>query len=330
MIHTPICDKLGITYPIVLGGMAGSTSVALVAAVSGEGGLGTLGATNLSADQVLEQAASIRTATEKPFAMNYLLFRAEEESFAAALEARPNVVSFAWARADQDLRSYFQRVHDAGLLVMYMAGEVPEAVRAVEAGADVIVAQGTEGGGHIGWMASMALVPMVVDAVSPVPVLAAGGIADGRGLAAALALGAEGVLLGTRFLATEEAPIHPDFKQAILNSTGHDTVISEIPDTASGQIWPGAMARSLRNDFIARWAGREWALRQQAQQVRQQLQQARQDGDVANASLLVGQDAGLINSVLPAGEVIRQMVTQAHGIITTRLHQYAQKPEGVL
>ena len=327
MIHTPVCDKLGITHPIVLGGMSGSTSVQLVVAVSESGGLGTLGATNLSADQVREQAAGIRAATEKPFAMNYLLFRAEEEGFAAALEARPSVVAFAWARADQDLRPYFQRVHDAGLLVMYMASEVPETVRAVEAGADLIVAQGTEGGGHIGWMASMALVPMVVSAVSPVPVLAAGGIADGRGLAAALALGAEGVLLGTRFLATQEAPIHPNFKQTIVQSTGHDTVISEIPDIASGQVWPGAMARTLRNDFIARWAGREWALRQQAHQVRQHLQQARQDGDAANASLLVGQDAGLIDSVIPAGEVIQHMVTQAHEIITERLLQFAEKTE---
>ena len=112
--------------------------------------------------------------------MNFLLFLTNEANFAAALEARPPVVSFAWARPDQDLHHYVQRVHDAGLLAMYMAGEVPEASRAAEAGADIIVAQGTEGGGHVGWMASMALVPMVVEAVAPRPVLAAGGIADGR------------------------------------------------------------------------------------------------------------------------------------------------------
>jgi NAD(P)H-dependent flavin oxidoreductase YrpB (nitropropane dioxygenase family) len=322
IIHTPVCDLLGITNPIVLGGMASAATVPLVAAVSEAGGLGTLGATNLSASQVHEQVASIRAATRNPFAVNYLLFRTREEGFVAALEARPPVVAFAWARADQDLRHYFQRVHDAGLLVMYMAGEVPEAERAVDAGADVIVAQGTEGGGHVGWMASMPLVPMVVNAVAPVPVLAAGGIADGRGLAAALALGAEGVLLGTRFLATEEAPLHPNFKQAIVESTGHDTAITDIPDVASGQIWPGAMARSLRNDFITRWSGREWDLRQHAHEVRQHLQQAWESGDAANASLLMGQDSGLIDSILPAGEVIQQMVTQAHEIITGRLSQF--------
>jgi NAD(P)H-dependent flavin oxidoreductase YrpB (nitropropane dioxygenase family) len=226
------------------------------------------------------------------------------------------VVSFAWARPEQDLRPYFQRVHDAGLLVMHMAGEVPEAVRAVEAGADIIVAQGTEGEGHVGWMATMALVPMVVSAVAPRPVLAAGGIADGRGLAAALTLGAEGVLLGTRFLATEEAPIHPHVKQAIVRSDGHDTVLTEIPDIAAGQVWPGAMARALRNRFIERWAGREWALRQHAQEAGRAALAARQAGDVEEASLFIGQDAGLIDAVLPAGEVVRQMVAQAEEIIT--------------
>src|SRR5205814_4989997 len=133
---------------------------------------------------------------------------------------------------------------------MYMAGEVAEALRAAEAGADVLVAQGTEAGGHVGWMASLPLVPMMVKALEPLPVLCAGGIADGRGLAAALALGAEGVLLGTRFLATEESPLHANLKQAIVQSNGHDTVLTEIPDIASGRVWPGAMARTLRNRFV--------------------------------------------------------------------------------
>jgi NAD(P)H-dependent flavin oxidoreductase YrpB (nitropropane dioxygenase family) len=149
---------------------------------------------------------------------------------------------------------------------------------------------------------------MVVQAVAPRPVLAAGGIADGRGLAAALALGAEGVLLGTRFLATEEAPIHTNLKQAIVRSNGHDTVLTEIPDIASGQVWPGAMARTLRNRFVEQWSGREWALRQQARTVGE-----------AHAPLLIGQDAGLIEAVLPAAEVIQRMVAQAEEIITGRL-----------
>ncbi len=176
MLHTPVCDRLGITYPIVLGGMGSATSVPLVAAVSQAGGLGTLGAMGQSAAQISERIAEIRSATDKPFGVNYLSFRIEEDSFAAALAARPPVMAFAWARRDQDLRPYFQRAHDAGLLVMYMADEVPEAVRAAGAGADVIVAQGTEGGGHVGWMASMPLVPMIVSSVAPLPVLAAGAL----------------------------------------------------------------------------------------------------------------------------------------------------------
>lgn len=321
MLHTPVCDLLGITHPVVLGGMASGTSVPLVAAVSNAGGLGTLGVSGQSAAQVRDNIAAIRAATDKPFGVNFLLFRTEEASFNAAIEARPPVISFAWARPEQELRHYFQRVHDAGLLVMHMAGEVSEAVRAAAAGADVIAAQGTEGGGHVGWMASMALVPMVVQAVAPRPVLAAGGIADGRGLAAALALGAEGVLVGTRFLATDESPLHANLKQAIVHSNGHDTVLTEIPDIAAGQVWPGAMARALRNRFIEQWAGREWALRQQPPAVGAAAITARLAGDVDNASIFIGQDAGLIDAILPASEVVHRMVAQAEEIIVGHMRQ---------
>lgn len=202
-----------------------------------------------------------------------------------------------------------------------MAGEVGEARRAAEAGADVIVAQGTEGGGHVGWMACLPLIPMVVDAVAPLPVLGAGGIADGRGLAAALALGAQGALLGTRFLATDEAPLPDSFKAAIVESDGHDTEISEIPDIANGRVWPGAMARARRNAFIERWAGREWALRAHQAQAAQDLAEARKAGDADNALLLIGQDAGLIDAVLPAGEVVKRMVEQAEEILGGTLQE---------
>jgi len=299
--------------------MGTATSAALVAAVSNSGGFGTLGTSGMSAVQLRSEAKAIRAATDRPFGINHLLFRIDEEAFAATLEARPPLVAFAWARVDQDLRSYYRRAHDAGLKVMHMAGEVPEAVRAAEAGADFIVAQGTEAGGHVSWMASMSLVPMIVNAVAPLPVLAAGGIADGRGLAAALALGADGVLLGTRFLASLESPIHPNLKQVIVKSDGHDTVLTEIPDIATGHVWPGAMARAQRNAFIERWAGREWALRQCYREVGKAALEARQAGDADNAPLLFGQDAGLIDSVKPAGEIISTMVAEAEEIIQRRL-----------
>jgi NAD(P)H-dependent flavin oxidoreductase YrpB (nitropropane dioxygenase family) len=315
MIHTRICDLLGIVHPIVLGGMGTATTAPLVAAVSNAGGFGTLGTSAFNAATLDTEVASIRERTEKPFGINHLLFQIQEDMFAVTLRAKPAVAAFAWARKDQDLRDYFQRAHDIGAKVMYMAGEVPEA----EAGADVLVAQGTEAGGHVVWMASLPLVPMMVKAIAPLPVLSAGGIADGRGLAAALALGAEGVLLGTRFMATPEAPIHPNFKQAIVKSDGHDTVLTEIPDLATQRVWPGAMSRAQRNKFIERWSGREWALRQNAREVGKQTATARAAGDVDNASLSFGQDAGLIDSIKSVKEVVQDIVTEAEEIIKGRL-----------
>jgi NAD(P)H-dependent flavin oxidoreductase YrpB (nitropropane dioxygenase family) len=319
MIRTPVCELLGIEHPIALGGMGSATSPALVAAVSRAGGLGALGCHYLTPDQIRERAAAIRQETNRPFGLNFLLFDTREESFDAALELRPAVMQFAWARPDQDLMRYFDRAHRAGCIVTHMAGSVPEAVRAAKAGADIIIAQGTEGGGHVGWMASMPLVPMVVDAVAPIPVLAAGGFADGRGLVAALALGAQGILLGTRFLATVESPLHPNFKQAIVDSDGHDTQLSEIPDIAAGLVWPGAMTRSRRNRFIERWAGREWALRQNRVEALAGLRTARECGDIEEGPLSMGQDAGLIDDIPKAEDVVLRISRQAEEIIARRL-----------
>ncbi|HWH80118.1 MAG TPA: nitronate monooxygenase, partial [Candidatus Binatus sp.] len=220
MIHTRICDLLGIVHPIVLGGMGTATTAPLVSAVSNAGAFGTLGTSAFNSATLESEIAAVQERTEKPFGVNHLLFQIQEEMFNVTLRTHPSVIAFAWARKEQNLGNYFQRAHDAGCKIMHMAGEVAEALRAAEAGADVIVAQGTEAGGHVGWMASLPLVPIIVKAVAPLPVLCAGGIGDGRGLAAALALGAEGVLLGTRFMATPEAPIHPNFKQAIVKSDG--------------------------------------------------------------------------------------------------------------
>jgi NAD(P)H-dependent flavin oxidoreductase YrpB (nitropropane dioxygenase family) len=319
MIHTRLCDLLGITHPVVLGGMGSATTAPLVAAVSNAGGFGTLGTSAFNAATLASEISAIHERTEKPFGINHLLFQIQEEMFVVTLRAKPTVAAFAWARKDQNLRDYFQRAHDAGCKVMHMAGEVAEALRAAEAGADVIVAQGTEAGGHVGWMASLPLVPMIVKVVAPLPVLAAGGIADGRGLAAALALGAEGVLLGTRFMATSEAPIHDNFKRAIVKSDGHDTVLTEIPDLVSQRVWPGAMSRAQRNRFIERWAGREWAIRQNASTLGKELAAARAAGDIDNASLSFGQDAGLIDSIRTVHNVVRDIVAEAEQIIGDRL-----------
>jgi NAD(P)H-dependent flavin oxidoreductase YrpB (nitropropane dioxygenase family) len=320
MIHTPVCDVLGIQHPVALGGMPlVYNTTALAAAVSEVGGLGIIGCTHLHPDEIAEAAAAVRERTDKPFGLNFLLFLDDEAGFTAALEAGPAVMSFSWPRKDQDLEGWVESAHTAGCTVTFMAADVEDAFRGAEAGVDVIVAQGTEGGGHVGWMALSVLLPMVLDAVSPVPVIAAGGVADGRGLAAALAYGADGVLLGTRFLASEESGLHPDHKRAIVDSDGHDTVLTDIPDLVSGMVWPGAMSRVQRNRFIDRWAGREWALRKNATQVRATVGKARESGDTDEAPLFYGQDAGLIEDLPPAADIVTRIVTEAADIIANKL-----------
>jgi NAD(P)H-dependent flavin oxidoreductase YrpB (nitropropane dioxygenase family) len=319
MLRTRICALLGIEHPIVLGGMGNATSPELVAAVSTAGGLGVLGATRQNPEELARDAAAIRAATTRPFGLNLLLFMERPGQYDAFLAARPKVISTAWAAIEQDLGSYVARAHAAGALAMHMISTVAEAKVAARAGVDIIVAQGTEGGGHIGLMGTMPLVPMVVSAVAPIPVLAAGGVADGRGLAAALALGADGVLLGTRFLATDESPIAKGFKQAILDSDGHDTLVTDIPDVASGNTWPGAYVRVRRNRFIEEWMGRDNELRRRRVEVSAQLRQAAQAGDPDRGAVMIGQTAGLIDRIEPAADLVRQISRDAEAILRERL-----------
>jgi NAD(P)H-dependent flavin oxidoreductase YrpB (nitropropane dioxygenase family) len=268
---------------------------------------------------VARDAAAIRALTGKPFGLNLLLFRDRPGQYDALLAARPRVVSTAWPSLDQDLADYVARAHAIGALSMHMISTVAEAKAAARAGVDVIVAQGTEGGGHVGVMGTMPLVPMVVSAVAPIPVLAAGGVADGRGLAAALALGADGVLLGTRFLASDEAPIAKGFKQAILESDGHDTLVTDIPDVAHGQVWPGAYVRVRRNRFIEEWIGRDNELRRHRVAVSAQLREAAKAGDPDRGAIMIGQTAGLIDRVVPAADLVRQISHDAEAILRERL-----------
>lgn len=319
MLRTRICELLGIEHPIVLGGMGTGTSPALVAAVSAAGGLGVLGATRQDPAEVGRDAAAIRALTGTPFGLNLLLFMERPGQYDGLLAARPRVVSTAWPGLEQDLGGYVARAHKIGALFMHMVSTVAEAKAAARAGADVIVAQGTEGGGHIGLMGTMPLVPMVVSAVAPTPVLAAGGVADGRGLAAALALGADGVLLGTRFLATEEAPIAKGFKQAIVESDGHDTLVTDIPDVANDQVWPGAYVRVRRNRFIEEWMGRGHELRRHRAEVSAQLREAAKAGDPDRGAIMIGQTAGLIDRVEPAADLVRQISRDAETILRERL-----------
>jgi len=319
MLQTRVCALLGITHPVVLGGMAGHTGPELVAAVSRAGGLGILGCSGRAPDTIARFAAEIRERTDRPFGLNLLVFGVDEATIAATLAARPPVFSTAWAWPEQDLRTLFARAHDIGAKVMHMVATVAEASRAVEAGADLVVAQGTEGGGHVGLMGTMALVRQVVRAVAPVPVLAAGGIADGAGLAAALALGAEGVLLGTRFLATPEAPVPEGYKRAIVAHDGHQTLLTEIPDIISGRVWPGAYARVARNTLVEAWIGREGELRYWRAEVAAQTQAAWKADDADHGVLYMSQIAGLITTVEPAAVVVERLVSEAEAILRQRL-----------
>ena len=320
MIRTRLCDLLGIEHPVALGGMPTAYNTAeLAAAVSEAGGIGIIGCAYLHPAEIAQIATEVRQRTDRPFGLNALVFLDDDAGYAAMLDAGPVLVSLSWPRQDQNLAVWVDRAHAMGSTVSVMAADVEGAVRGAEAGADVIVAQGTEGSGHVGWIGLSVLLPLVVDAVSPVPVLAAGGIADGRGLAAALAYGADGVLLGTRFLATAESGLHPNHKAAIVNSDGHDTVLTEIPDIISGKTWPGAMSRVKRNQLIDRWAGQEWRLRQHQADAAASVTEARQVGDVEEAPLFYGQDAGLIADLPPAADIVTRIVTEAETIINTHL-----------
>ncbi len=315
-MRTRLTEVLGIEHPVILGGMgSGSTTPELVAAVAEAGGLGINGVSRYPAERVAGVAAGIRALTDRPYGLNLLLFMSDDAAVDAVLAERPAVFSTAWPWPDQDLKPIFERAHAAGATVVHQVAGVEEARRAAEAGADVIVAQGTEGGGHVGLISTLVLTPMTVRAVSPLPVVAAGGIADGAGLAAALMLGAEGALLGTRFLATVESPWPEAWKQAILASDGHDTMLSEIPDIARATVWPGAFDRSWRNRLIEEWAGRENEVRQRRTEIGRRMAEAKERGETDYGELNFGQVAGLIGEILPAGEVVRQMVAQAEELL---------------
>src|SRR4051812_27465807 len=289
----------------------GATSGELVGAVSEAGGLGVLGSSFLQPDDVADMVRRARELTSKPLGIN-LLLHAMEDRVEETLALEPEIFSTAWARDDQDLAAIFARAHERGCKVMHMVPVVEDAVRAADAGADVIVAQGNEGGGHIGEIASTVIVRQVVKAVSPLPVLAAGGFVDGAGLAAALALGADGVLLGTRFLATDEAPVEQAYKDAIVASDGTDTVVTTLSDSLSGRDWPGAWARLKRTRFVEQWLGREPELRRRRARLWEEVA-AFQESNADDGLMWIGQSAGLIDSVEPAGDGGRGVVAEGGG-----------------
>lgn len=319
MIRTAFTELLGISHPVVQAGMAGFTSPELVAAVCNAGGLGIFGASSTEGRDMARVVAAVRSQTDRPFGLNLLLHGVDDEQVQAVLEARPAVLSTAWPRDDQDLAPIFAAAHERGIKVMHMVPTVPDAAKAASAGADVIVAQGTDGGGHIGLIGTAVIVPMVVSEVAPIPVLASGGIADGRGLAAMLAYGAAGVHLGTRFLATVEAPMHAALKQLLVASDGSETVVTDLVDVMLGTDWPGAVERVARNRVIERWLDRANELRRRREEVIPAMRKAQREGDVDEAIVYYGQSAALIREIVPAGQVVSDLVREAEAILRERL-----------
>mgnify|MGYP001027964837 CR=1 FL=1 len=310
-MKTRITEMLGIEYPVLLAGMGGVSYAPLVAAVSEAGGFGCLGASTMTPDEMVEEMKKVRDLTDKPFGVDLLtampgdltklvklVIEGGAKVFVAGLGVPENVVSLC---------------HDEGLLVMNMCGKVSHAVRAVEAGCDIVVAQGTEAGGHTGQVATFPLVPQIVDAVGDkVPVLAAGGIFDGRGLAAALMLGADGVWVGTRFIATEEARATPGYKEALLRAREDSTVITRA--------YSGKTMRVLKNKYTEWWESHTDELQPFPMQAMRSIQDGAfhlalgpdaKDVDPDKECYPAGQGTGAIREILPAGELVRRFVQEA-------------------
>jgi nitronate monooxygenase len=253
-LRTRFTDLLHIEHPIALAPMGGSAGGALAAAVSNEGGFGLIGVGRGDADWMDREAALVTASTSKPWGIGFQSWATEVETVIRALAHGPSAVMFSFG----DPGPFAKAMTGSGAKLIVQVVDMTEARRAVDVGADVIVAQGSEAGGHGGTRATLPFVPAVMDLVSPIPVLAAGGIADGRGLAAALCLGAEGALLGTRFQASTEALVDADVLRAILDAHGEDTERSRVLDIARESQWPSRYTgRTLRNEFLDQWRDRE-------------------------------------------------------------------------
>jgi enoyl-[acyl-carrier protein] reductase II len=317
MIRTPLTERLGITYPIIQAGMGGVARAELVAAVSNAGGLGVIGAGFMSPAQLREEIRKVKDLTDKPFGVDLLLARdwpGQEEMIEVIIEERVPV----FASGLGNPAPYVEALHQAGITVMAVVGTVRHARRVVEGGTDIVVAQGTEGGGHTGRIATLALVPQVVDAVAPTPVVAAGGIADGRVLVAALALGACGVWVGTRFVATHEAFAHQNYKQKILQATEEDTVVTRA--------FTGKDCRVIRNRYVELWQDRQAEIQPFPFQMMvdpEKMEAAVLHGDTDMGIMLAGQIAGAVREVKSAGDIVREMMEEAEAVLSRLAERYA-------
>jgi nitronate monooxygenase len=322
-LSTPLCDVLGIDHPIVQAPIGSATRPELAAAVSEAGGLGTVAVTWRPPETAAEFVDRTRELTDAPFGVNIVLDSEAkevptEDHLDAVLGADVPVVSFSFG----DAAPYIDRVHDAGATVLVTVGSAEEAERAADAGANAVVAQGWEAGGHVqSEVATLPLVPRVDDAVD-VPVIAAGGIADGRGVAAVLAAGADGAWLGTRFVATEEAAVEALYREHIVEADETDTLYSELFDKG----WKGTPHRVIENSTVEAWeeAGRpepgdrpsegeviaEYPGGQPIERYGDDLPMEGVEGDLEALALYAGQSSGLTDEIQPAGEVVEELLEE--------------------
>src|SRR5262245_29091377 len=314
MLKTPLCHLLGIDVPIILAPMGTCTSGELAAAVSNQGGLGGVGSLFRTTDAIKRDIDVVRKLTRRPFAINHIPQVLDAEAFRYALDARPAVMSFALA----DPGDLVRQARDGGSRVMLQVTTVAQAVAAAERGVDIIIAQGGEAGGYCGDVSTMALVPQVVDAVSPIPVVAAGGIFDGRGIAAALMLGAAGVNLGTRFIACEESPAPAEWKQAIAAAKSEDVIKADVLHDISplpGMAGFGTVLRSIHTAFLDEWGANREEARRQRDRLRQEIISTTQAGRPHATLLTAGQSAGGIKDIPLVAEVMRRLVAETEAAL---------------
>jgi NAD(P)H-dependent flavin oxidoreductase YrpB (nitropropane dioxygenase family) len=319
-LQDPFCGRLGMTLPVVQAPIGSATTPALAAAVSEAGGLGLLALTWTRPDAAARAVAATAALTDRPFGINLVLQWDHDERLRACLDAGTRVVSTSWG----DPAAVTDVVHDRGALHVHMVGSAAEARRAADAGVDAVVAQGWEAGGHVtGTVATLPLVPAVVDAVGPLPVLAGGGIADGRGLAAVLALGAVAGWVGTRFLLADEADVHPDYRARLIAAAETGTDHHLLYDGG----WPDAPHRTLANSTLSEWEaagrpapghrpgeGEPVAWRADGRPVPRyssDLPTASMRGDTGAMALYSGQGVGLMSSTAPAGDIARGLADDA-------------------
>ncbi|WP_298235799.1 nitronate monooxygenase [uncultured Azohydromonas sp.] len=308
MLRTALTEMFGIEYPIALAPMGGVSGGRLAAAVSNAGGLGLVGGGYGDSAWLSRELSLVKGETSKPWGVGLITWSVDAAIVDMVLGYKPHAVMLSFG----DPRAYGAIVKAAGCRLICQVQDVAGARLALDAGADVIVAQGTEAGGHGAGRSTLPLVPAVVDAVASTPVLAAGGIADGRGLAAALMLGAQGALMGTRFYASEEALGHPQAKRRIVAAHGEDTCRTTAFDVVRKLAWPEPYnGRALRNGFVERWRGREEELAAQLDVQQPVYASAVQAADHDVAVVWAGEGVDLINGVEPAGEIVRRLAAEA-------------------